>query len=36
VAVPTSGTITRVEIDPRGQFPDPNRADNVWTPLAAP
>jgi len=36
VAVPTSGTVTRVEIDPRGQFPDANRANNVWTPPAAP
>ncbi|HET7230634.1 MAG TPA: M1 family metallopeptidase [Longimicrobium sp.] len=32
VAVPTSGTVTRVEIDPRGLFPDANRANNVWTP----
>ena len=36
VSVPTSGTVTRVEIDPRGQFPDANRANNVWTPPATP
>ena len=36
VAVPTSGTVTRVEIDPRGLFPDANRDNNVWTPPAAP
>ena len=36
VSVPTSGTVTRVEIDPRGLFPDANRANNVWTPPAAP
>ncbi|HYH81591.1 MAG TPA: M1 family metallopeptidase [Longimicrobium sp.] len=35
VLVPTSGTLTRVEIDPRGVFPDANRANNVWTPPAA-
>ncbi|MFL5541136.1 MAG: M1 family aminopeptidase, partial [Longimicrobiaceae bacterium] len=35
VSVPTSGTVTRVEIDPRGLFPDANRANNVWTPPAA-
>ncbi|HET7459852.1 MAG TPA: M1 family metallopeptidase [Longimicrobium sp.] len=36
LSVPTSGTVTRVEIDPRGQFPDANRANNVWTPPATP
>ncbi|HEU4562068.1 MAG TPA: M1 family aminopeptidase, partial [Longimicrobium sp.] len=36
VAVPTSGTLQRVEIDPRGHFPDANRANNVWTPPATP
>jgi hypothetical protein len=35
VLVPTSGTVTRVEIDPRGLFPDANRDNNVWTPQSS-
>jgi hypothetical protein len=34
VLVPTQGAPTRVEIDPRGLFPDADRANNVWTPAA--
>ncbi|HEX6748956.1 MAG TPA: M1 family metallopeptidase [Longimicrobium sp.] len=36
VLLPTSGAVTRVEIDPRRRFPDADRANNVWTPPAAP
>ena len=34
VLLPTSGAVTRVEIDPRRRFPDADRANNVWTPPA--
>jgi hypothetical protein len=36
VALPTSGRVTRVEIDPRRIFPDVDRSNNVWTPAGAP
>ncbi|HEX8242333.1 MAG TPA: M1 family metallopeptidase, partial [Longimicrobium sp.] len=32
VLIPTSGAVTKVEIDPRQLLPDVNRANNVWTP----
>jgi len=36
VALPTSGRVTRVEIDPRRLFPDADRSNNVWTPAGNP
>lgn len=36
VLVPTQGTPTRVEIDPRQLLPDADRSNNVWTPPATP